>query len=567
MGQPTTSSISSDAAVASGKTSRDRNTGHKDVVFNNDKRMSRKRPPEEVTSLERTFELNYEEVFHKSNTPQLIASTSGKIVTWNECFCKATGYRKSEIEQRTIFSLVKPENLAKFFEIVAAALRPDDEEIARGKNSNGENSNAHEKEVSTESSSNSMSTNSSGKDLKQSTVSESTISQDCLSVRGAVIYSSNEKDCGEQGDKKYTNDKENKCIDNVTVAKGGSSEKSEELSQLDNLVTGHSTNEENSSNSCEVQGTKKIDAGKTSRNIKIEEGCSNSTEERTNENVPGNPVNEESSPNSIEEEGTNKTDSDNVSRNSTFEETSSNTIVDEEINNIKSESEMSNEENNDNSTAKGANKSETQSKERNNMAALHEKNINGNGESQKVTMNDNLTLKENDELISRRLLNYTAMTLPCIDFPAMIKRNQAAAESNSVIIPPLHVTVTLMSDKDPRRRCFHCVFTNSKGTNGTLGIITPELLASLFSTTLRSSRRKKHHFSSHGPSAHQRKRARGGTTRVGKSVSTTSTINDEQKHCVKHIVSTNEDRENPPSPFLMPPPGPPTEENFKQREK
>ena len=126
--QPSTSSISSDAAVASEKTSRDRNTGHKDVVFNN---KSRKRPPEEVTSLERTFELNYEEVFHKSNIPQLIASTSGKIVTWNECFCKATGYRKSEIERMTIFSLVKPENLANFFEIVAAALRPDDEVVAK----------------------------------------------------------------------------------------------------------------------------------------------------------------------------------------------------------------------------------------------------------------------------------------------------------------------------------------------------------------------------------------------------------------------------------------------------
>ena len=124
-----------------------------------------------------------------------------------------------------------------------------------------------------------------------------------------------------------------------------------------------------------------------------------------------------------------------------------------------------------------------------------------------------------------------------------------------------------MSDKDPRRRCFHCVFTNSKGTNGSLGIITPELLASLFSTPLRNSRRKKNHFPSHGAGAHQRKRARGGTTRVGKSVSTSTAKNDEQKHCVEHIVSTNENRVNPPSPLLMPPPGPPTEDNPKQGEK
>merc|ERR1711957_1000569 len=89
---------------------------------------------------ERSFELNYEEVFDKSNIPQLIASTSGKIVTWNECFAKATGYRKSEIERMTIFSLVKPENLAKFFEIVAAALRPPDDEIEKSNDTANEES-------------------------------------------------------------------------------------------------------------------------------------------------------------------------------------------------------------------------------------------------------------------------------------------------------------------------------------------------------------------------------------------------------------------------------------------
>ena len=138
--QLSTGSISSDVAVDRGKTSRDPHSSHMDVVFNNDKRMGRKRPPEEVTSLERSFELNYEEVFDKSNIPQLIASTSGKIVTWNECFAKATGYRKSEIERMTIFSLVKPENLAKFFEIVAAALRPPDDEIEKSNDTANEES-------------------------------------------------------------------------------------------------------------------------------------------------------------------------------------------------------------------------------------------------------------------------------------------------------------------------------------------------------------------------------------------------------------------------------------------
>jgi len=377
--QLSTSSISSDAAVASEKTSRNRNTGHKDVVFHNDKRMSQIRPPEEVTSLERTFELNYEEVFNKSNIPQLIASTSGKIVTWNECFCKATGYRKSEIERMTIFSLVKPENLAKFFEIVAAALRPDDED---------------------------------SKNLG------------CTDVDSIVTKKEEE-----------------------------SSAKSEEAIDLENIVSGNSANEESSSDSTEEEVTNKI----------------------ATYNVSGNSTNEESSSNSAEEERTNKIDE--------------------------------------------------------------------------------------DELISKHLLNYTAMTLPCIDFPGMKKRNEAATESNSVTIPPLHVTVTLMSDKDPSRRCFHCVFTNSKGTNGSLGIITPELLASLFAKPLRNSRRKKNHYSSDngGANQHQRKRARGGTTRIGQSVSTSYTENYETKHCDEH-------HEMPPSPLLMPPPGPPTENNSNREE-
>ena len=112
-----------------------------------------------------------------------------------------------------------------------------------------------------------------------------------------------------------------------------------------------------------------------------------------------------------------------------------------------------------------------------------------------------------------------------------------------------------MTDKDPRKRCFHCVFTNSKGTNGSLGIITPELLESLYSKPLRSSRRKRKHYSSH---QHQRNRARGGTTRVGQSVDTSTNNNDEheheQKHCVEHTLSTNEQHEESPSSLLIPPP-------------
>jgi PAS domain S-box-containing protein len=363
--QPSISSISSDAAVASEKTSRDRNTGHKDVVFNNDKRMGRKRPPEEVTSLERTFELNYEEVFHKSNIPQLIATTSGKIVTWNQCFGKATGYRKSEIERMTIFSLVKPENLANFFEIVAAALRPDDEEMTHENQYSDMSGSNDDKKETEESIITTTVTNSSGeyKDLKQNTILESTSSQDSLSGRDTVICSNNDKDGGEQGDNTNTEVEKNGCVDVHAVA----------------------INKEEESSA-------KLEEGNESENT-----------------VYANSSNEESSSNSAEEEGANKTDTDN-------------------------------EEPSDNSTKeKGTKKINTLSKE-----SRNEKNGKEKGKPEEDAKETNLTKNGRDAIMPKRLLNYTAMTLPCIDFPAMIKRNQAATESNFVRIPPLHVTVSII---------------------------------------------------------------------------------------------------------------------------
>lgn len=80
---------------------------------------------------------------------------------------------------------------------------------------------------------------------------------------------------------------------------------------------------------------------------------------------------------------------------------------------------------------------------------------------------------------SSRSWDYTTMTLPCIKFPSMRKRCQASGLSRPV--DPLFITVTLMEDEDPHRRCFHCVFTNSRGKDGALGSITPEFLELLFS--------------------------------------------------------------------------------------
>lgn len=69
------------------------------------------------------FELDYEEVFLKSNIPQILAATSGRMISWNDFFLTATGLSKEDVKQLTIFSLVHGEQLADLFEIVAASLK------------------------------------------------------------------------------------------------------------------------------------------------------------------------------------------------------------------------------------------------------------------------------------------------------------------------------------------------------------------------------------------------------------------------------------------------------------
>jgi hypothetical protein len=95
---------------------------HADVVIQNNRK--RKAPPAEaLTSLEENFELDYEEVFLNSNVPQVLATTSGKVVAWNDFFLRATGFSRREMEHLTIFSLVQSSDLSSVFEIVAAALK------------------------------------------------------------------------------------------------------------------------------------------------------------------------------------------------------------------------------------------------------------------------------------------------------------------------------------------------------------------------------------------------------------------------------------------------------------
>jgi PAS domain-containing protein len=69
------------------------------------------------------FDLDYEEVFVNSNIPQLLATTDGRILAWNNFFLRATGLNEETIKKATIFGLVRCSKLANLFEIVAKALR------------------------------------------------------------------------------------------------------------------------------------------------------------------------------------------------------------------------------------------------------------------------------------------------------------------------------------------------------------------------------------------------------------------------------------------------------------
>lgn len=120
-GVTTSGDVSSVGAVARGLCNRTQIINHADVIVKS--RKPRPAASTEVTSMDDSFLLDYEEVFIKSNVPQLLATTAGRIVAWNDIFLKAAGLLASDMDGLTIFSLVRQTELAKLFEIVAAALR------------------------------------------------------------------------------------------------------------------------------------------------------------------------------------------------------------------------------------------------------------------------------------------------------------------------------------------------------------------------------------------------------------------------------------------------------------
>ena len=124
-----TSSISSTAAVGPPRGgSREKRHCHADVIINEKQyeRKGRKRKTtegKEKTSLDDDFELDYSEVFHTANVPQLIATPAGKVVTWNDFFLRATGLSGEEAKRLSIFSIVQADKLSTLFELVANALK------------------------------------------------------------------------------------------------------------------------------------------------------------------------------------------------------------------------------------------------------------------------------------------------------------------------------------------------------------------------------------------------------------------------------------------------------------
>ncbi len=90
-----------------------------------------------------------------------------------------------------------------------------------------------------------------------------------------------------------------------------------------------------------------------------------------------------------------------------------------------------------------------------------------------------------EQLSKKKDEEWQAITLKCIPFPS-IKNDGESHHPN-----PLYITIALMADDDQQQRCFHCILSDCPGTNGTIGIVTPELLAMLFSSNEKSATGKK----------------------------------------------------------------------------
>lgn len=73
-------------------------------------------------------------------------------------------------------------------------------------------------------------------------------------------------------------------------------------------------------------------------------------------------------------------------------------------------------------------------------------------------------------------VHFETATLPCVPFPQELRtKNKNVGEKNN-----LFMNVTFMYDENPSKRCIHCALTDTAGTGGKIGTITPQLLSMLF---------------------------------------------------------------------------------------
>jgi hypothetical protein len=126
-------------------------------------------------------------------------------------------------------------------------------------------------------------------------------------------------------------------------------------------------------------------------------------------------------------------------------------------------------------------------------------NSNEASSSEKTTNSDNGVTSDEQQSSDDEVhaWSYNGVTLPCIPFNHKSRRKGTRHPN------PLFMTVTLIRDEDPLKRCFHCILTDSPGKKGALGSVTPELLAMFFTdnTVKQSKRRRK-------SSSKRRKKAR-----------------------------------------------------------
>lgn len=67
--------------------------------------------------------IRYDDVFMESSIPQLVAATSGRIISWNKALLKIAGVTKNQIRNLTLFSLVELDHLPNLFSLVGKCLK------------------------------------------------------------------------------------------------------------------------------------------------------------------------------------------------------------------------------------------------------------------------------------------------------------------------------------------------------------------------------------------------------------------------------------------------------------